>query len=291
MSDHPSSRERAAGDSVTTGSLNANAPLHGAPPDNTPHNGAPGRNKAAPREIIRLERVSKVYMMGEVEVRALKEVSLSIHTGEMVAIMGTSGSGKSTLLNIVGTLDRPSSGHYFLDGTAVEDLDEQELSGLRNRKLGFVFQSFNLLPRDTALANVELPLIYSGVRPSVRRRRAREALERVGLGDRLDHVPNQLSGGQQQRVSIARAIVNDPVLLLADEPTGALDTATSEQVMELFCELHRQGMTVALVTHDPGVAGYAERVVRFRDGGIVSDERKGRDHEHPPGMATSAPGH
>ena len=255
-------------------------------------NGGSGPNRVAPREIIRLERVSKVYEMGEVEVRALKEVSLSIYTGEMIAIMGTSGSGKSTLLNIVGTLDRPSTGHYFLDGTAVENLDEQELSGLRNRKLGFVFQSFNLLPRDTALSNVELPLIYSGVRPAVRRRRAREALERVGLGDRVDHVPNQLSGGQQQRVSIARAIVNDPVLLLADEPTGALDTATSEQVMELFCELHRQGMTVALVTHDPGVAGYAERVVRFRDGGIVSDERKGRDeHEHPPGVATSAPGH
>ncbi|HEX2571431.1 MAG TPA: ABC transporter ATP-binding protein [Polyangia bacterium] len=272
MSDHPSSRDGA-----------------GASNGHAPPNGVNGRGLG--REIIRLERVSKTYAMGEVQVQALKEVSLSIHTGEMIAIMGTSGSGKSTLLNIVGTLDRPSSGRYFLDGTAVEHLDEQELSGLRNRKLGFVFQSFNLLPRDTALANVELPLIYSGVRPAERRRRAKEALGRVGLGDRLDHVPNQLSGGQQQRVSIARAIVNEPVLLLADEPTGALDTATSEQVMELFCELHRQGMTVALVTHDPGVAEYAERVVRFRDGGIVSDERKGREHEHPPGVVTSAPGH
>jgi putative ABC transport system ATP-binding protein len=226
-----------------------------------------------PRAILRMEEITKIYTMGEVEVRALKGISLRVDAGELVAIMGASGSGKSTLLNLIGTLDRPSSGHYFLDGEPVETLDEQELSSLRNRKIGFVFQSFNLLPRDTALENVELPMVYAGVRPAERRARALRALERVGLADRVEHLPNQLSGGQQQRVSIARALVNDPVLLLADEPTGALDSATTQQVMELFVELHRQGMTVVLVTHDAGIARYAERVVTFRDGNIVSDER------------------
>ncbi len=206
--------------------------------------------------------------------RALREVSLDVRGGEMLAIMGASGSGKSTMLNILGTLDRPTSGRYFLDGEPVEHLDEYELSRLRNRKIGFVFQSFNLLPRDTALANVELPMVYAGMRPSQRRERALWALERVGLADRVDHLPNQLSGGQQQRVSIARALVNQPVLLLADEPTGALDTATTKQVMELFCSLHELGMTVVVVTHDPTIAGYAQRVVRFQDGVIVSDERR-----------------
>jgi putative ABC transport system ATP-binding protein len=190
--------------------------------------------------------------MGQVDVRALREVSLTIGEGEMVAIMGASGSGKSTTLNILGTLDRPSSGRYFVDDEAVEGLDEEDLAHLRNRKMGFVFQSFNLLPRDTALRNVELPMIYAGVRPE-------------------DHLPNQLSGGQQQRVSIARAIVNEPRLLLADEPTGALDSATTRQVMDLFCELHAQGMTVVLVTHDPKIATYASRIITFRDGVILSD--------------------
>jgi putative ABC transport system ATP-binding protein len=226
------------------------------------------------REILRLESVTKVYDMGEVRVEALREVSFSLTTGEMVAVMGASGSGKSTLLNIVGTLDRPSTGRYLLDGIPVENLDEYELSQLRNRKLGFVFQSFNLLPRDTALANVELPLVYARERASVRRKKALEALDRVGLSDRATHLPNQLSGGQQQRVSIARALVNEPLVLLADEPTGALDTATTRQVMELFCDLHRQGMTIVIVTHDPNIAVYAERVVRFQDGRIISDERK-----------------
>jgi putative ABC transport system ATP-binding protein len=228
-----------------------------------------------PRPIVRFEAISKVYQMGEIEVHALREVSLSIAAGEMVAIMGASGSGKSTMLNILGTLDRPTAGHYFLDGEPVEHLDEYELSALRNRKMGFVFQSFNLLPRDTALENVELPMVYAGERSSSRRKRALAALERVGLADRVDHLPNQLSGGQQQRVSIARAIVNAPLLLLADEPTGALDSQTTQQVMELFVELHRQGMTVVVVTHDPNIAAYAERVVRFKDGVIVSDESKG----------------
>jgi putative ABC transport system ATP-binding protein len=223
--------------------------------------------------LVRFERISKVYRMGEIEVHALREIDFEIRVGEMVAIMGASGSGKSTMLNLLGTLDRPSAGHYLLDGQPVERLDEYELSALRNRKMGFVFQQFNLLPRDTALENVELPMVYAGESPSVRRKKALRALERVGLADRVDHLPNQLSGGQQQRVSIARAIVNEPLLLLADEPTGALDSATTRQVMELFVELHQQGMTVVIVTHDPSIAQYAERVVRFKDGSILSDER------------------
>ena len=227
--------------------------------------------------IVRFEKISKVYQMGEIEVHALREVTFEIRTGEMVAIMGASGSGKSTMLNILGTLDRPSTGRYFLDGEPVENLDEYELSALRNRKMGFVFQSFNLLPRDSALENVELPMIYAGEGVSSRRKKAVRALERVGLADRMDHLPNQLSGGQQQRVSIARAIVNEPLMLLADEPTGALDSATTQQVMELFVELHKLGMTVILVTHDASIANYAQRVVRFKDGVILSDETR-EDH-------------
>ena len=229
-----------------------------------------------PRAILLLTDITKIYQMGEVEVRALKGVSLRVDAGEMVAIMGASGSGKSTMLNVVGTLDRPSSGSYVLDGEPVDTLAEEQLSSLRNRKIGFVFQSFNLLPRDSALENVELPMVYASVRPAERRERAMRALTRVGLGDRVDHLPNQLSGGQQQRVSIARALVNEPVLLLADEPTGALDSDTTKQVMELFVELHKQGMTVVIVTHDPGIAKYAERVVHFKDGIIVSDERNAK---------------
>ncbi len=227
-----------------------------------------------PEPLIRLEKVSKLYRMGDTEVHALRAIDFSLEKGDMVAIMGSSGSGKSTLLNVVGMLDRPTSGKYFLGGQAVQDLSETELAEQRNRKLGFVFQSFNLLPRDTALENVELPMVYAGVRPAERRRRATQALERVGLGERMHHLPNQLSGGQQQRVSIARALVNEPLVLLADEPTGALDSTTSEQVMALFEELHQQGMTVVLVTHDPGIAAHAKRVVSFRDGQIVSDVRK-----------------
>jgi putative ABC transport system ATP-binding protein len=227
--------------------------------------------------LVRFEAISKVYQMGEIEVHALRSIDFAVYPGEMVAIMGASGSGKSTMLNLLGTLDRPSSGRYFLDGEPVEALDEYELSALRNRKIGFVFQSFNLLPRDSAIANVELPMVYAGVSPGVRRQKALAALERVGLAERVDHLPNQLSGGQQQRVSIARAIVNQPLMLLADEPTGALDSATTKQVMELFCQLHQQGMTVVVVTHDPNIAAYAERVVSFKDGVIVSDEKKGSD--------------
>jgi putative ABC transport system ATP-binding protein len=223
------------------------------------------------KPIVRVEALSKVYRLGAVDVHALRSVSLAVEAGEMLAIMGPSGSGKSTLLNVLGTLDRPTSGRYLLDGEAVEELDEEELASLRNRKIGFVFQAFNLMPRETALANVELPLIYAGVAARDRRERARQALERVGLAERADHLPTQLSGGQQQRVSLARAIVNQPLLLLADEPTGALDSATTREVMLLLSELHRQGMTVVVVTHDSGVAQYARRVITFQDGGLTSD--------------------
>lgn len=222
--------------------------------------------------VIAIENLSKVYQTGDVEVHALRGVSVEVQRGEMVAIMGQSGSGKSTLMNIVGTLDRPTGGSYRLDGVAVEQLDDVELARLRNEKIGFVFQSFNLLARHSAIANVEVPLVYARIGKNDRQRRASEALDRVGLGERKHHLPNQLSGGQQQRVAIARALVTRPVMLLADEPTGALDTETTSQIMALFCELHRGGMTVVLVTHEPQVAAYAERIIRFRDGRIVVDE-------------------
>ncbi len=224
--------------------------------------------------LIELQGIEKKYALGENIVHALRGASLSVEKGEMVAIMGASGSGKSTMLNVIGTLDRPDAGTYVLDGEAIELYDEVALSELRNQKIGFVFQAFHLLPRDNALENVELPMVYAGERASVRRKRALAALERVGLGDRVDHLPTQLSGGQQQRVSIARALVNDPILLLADEPTGALDSATTTQVMELFQELHKQGMTIVIVTHDANIAKYAARVVTFRDGTVISDERR-----------------
>jgi len=225
---------------------------------------------------VQLVSVAKTYRMGEVEVRALRSVSLELERGEMVAIMGASGSGKSTTLNVIGTLDRPTDGYYLLDGERVCDLDEEELAALRNRKIGFVFQSFHLLPRLSALGNVELPMVYAGTSRRDRRARARAALARVGLSDREDHLPHQLSGGQQQRVAIARAIVNDPLLLLADEPTGALDSATTRQVLTLFQGLREQGITVVLVTHDASVGAFAERVITFADGGIVSDARPTR---------------
>ena len=231
--------------------------------------------------LLELIDISKTYVMGDAEVHALRNISFKVQQGEMVAVMGASGSGKSTLLNVLGTLDRPLSGRYLLDGEPVEGLDETQLSALRNRKIGFVFQSFNLLPRDTALGNVELPMVYAGERPAVRREKALKALKRVGMESRVDHLPNQLSGGQQQRVSIARAIVNAPRLLLADEPTGALDTATGKQVMELFLDLHRSGMTVLIVTHDPAIAAYAERVVTFQDGVILSDVKRTPDAHLP----------
>ena len=221
--------------------------------------------------LLELSGIEKSYVLGENIVHALRGASLSVAQGQMVAIMGASGSGKSTMLNVIGTLDRPDAGTYILDGESIASYDEEALSELRNKKIGFVFQSFHLLPRDTALENVELPMIYAGERASIRKKRALIALDRVGLADRTDHLPTQLSGGQQQRVSIARALVNEPILLLADEPTGALDSSTTAQVMELFLDLHKQGMTIVLVTHDPNIARYAERVVTFKDGSVVSD--------------------
>ncbi len=221
--------------------------------------------------LIELTAVFKIYDMGAEQVHALNGIDLRIESGEYVAIMGASGSGKSTLMNLLGCLDTPTSGSYRLNGTAVEELDDSQLAGIRNREIGFVFQTFNLLPRTDALHNVELPLIYAGMPRRERRQRARRALQRVGLGDRLHHNPNELSGGQRQRVAIARALVNEPSLLLADEPTGNLDSATSIEIMELFDQLHAAGNTVVVVTHELDIAGYAWRRVSLRDGKVLSD--------------------
>ena len=224
--------------------------------------------------LVRLEEVTKVYRMGDVELRALAGVSLALQPGEFTAIMGASGSGKSTMMNLLGCLDRPTSGRYLLEGQEISRLDNDQLAALRNRTIGFVFQSFNLLSRTSALENVELPLLYSNVQTVERHARARESLERVGLGDRLDHHPNQMSGGQQQRVAIARALVNRPRILLADEPTGNLDSRTSQDVMALFQELGRTGITVIIVTHEPDIAAHAARVITMRDGLVRSDARQ-----------------
>ncbi len=224
--------------------------------------------------LVRLEDVTKVYRMGDVELAALAGVTLSIEPGEFTAVMGASGSGKSTLMNLLGCLDRPTTGRYLLDGQEVSRLDNDRLAAIRNRTIGFVFQSFNLLSRTSAVENVELPMLYSGVGAAERRARASEALERVGLGARLDHHPNQMSGGQQQRVAIARALVTRPRIILADEPTGNLDSHTSVDVMALFQALGRTGITVILVTHEPDIAAYAARVVTMRDGQVRADVRQ-----------------
>jgi len=224
--------------------------------------------------MIEIQDLKKVYVMGEEEVPALAGVSLSIARGEYIAVIGPSGSGKSTLMNILGGLDRPTSGQYTFEGEDVAHFSDDQLADFRRRRIGFVFQSFQLLPRLTALQNVELPMIYAGLGPHERRERAAALLERVGLGSRKSHRPTQLSGGQQQRVAIARSLANRPDLLLADEPTGALDTRTSEDVMDLFGELNRDGLTLAIVTHDPEVAEASHRQISFRDGLIVADETK-----------------
>ena len=223
--------------------------------------------------MITLEGITKVYLAGEVEVVALKGISLHIPEGEFVAIMGPSGSGKSTLMNLIGCLDQPSSGRYILDGYDVSALTDDQLAWIRNRKIGFVFQSYNLIPRASAVHNVEMPLIYAGDNQQ-RRERAMAALESVGLLPRASHLPNELSGGQQQRVAVARALVTDPAILLADEPTGNLDSESSVEIMKLLRELNRQGRTIVLITHEPDIAAFAQRVVRLRDGVIVSDERQ-----------------
>jgi putative ABC transport system ATP-binding protein len=226
--------------------------------------------------LIELKDIHKVYEMGVEQVRALNGVDLAVQRGEYVAIMGSSGSGKSTLMNLVGCLDTPSSGSYVLNGVAVQELDDSQLAGIRNKEIGFVFQTFNLLARTDALHNVELPLIYAGLSRAERRERASRALEKVGLGARMHHQPNELSGGQRQRVAIARALVNDPSILLADEPTGNLDSATSEEIMALFDELHQAGNTVVLVTHEPDIAEHAWRKVLLKDGKVISDQPTAR---------------
>lgn len=225
-------------------------------------------------KLIEIKDLSKIYQMGSNELHALKKINLSIEHGEFVSIMGTSGSGKSTLMNILGCLDRPSLGNYYLEGIDINDKTEDELSDIRNQKIGFVFQSFNLIPRTSALKNVELPMIYAKTSAEKRVERAAMLLERVGLGERMDHVPNELSGGQRQRVAIARALANEPPIILADEPTGNLDTKSSVEIMEMFSNLHSEGKTVIIVTHERDIAEFTKRIVTFRDGMIINDERR-----------------
>lgn len=225
------------------------------------------------KEIIQIKDLTKVYQMGQTEVHALAGVTFDILENEYIAIMGPSGSGKSTLMNMIGCLDTPTSGDYILNGSNVSKMDDAELAEVRNREIGFVFQTFNLLPRTSCLANAELPLIYAGMKSAERKERAKKVLTKVGLGDRIDHKPNELSGGQRQRVAIARALVNNPSILLADEPTGNLDTKTGEEIMLLFEELYRQGNTIIVVTHEQEIADHARRIVRLRDGIIEKDEK------------------
>ncbi len=223
--------------------------------------------------IIKVEYLTKVYDTGAIQVDALRNVSLSIEKNEYVAIMGASGSGKSTLMNILGCLDRLTDGKYILDGVDVSTLNDNELAVIRNKKIGFVFQAFNLLPRLSALGNVELPMVYAGLSKSERQIKAKAALEKVGLGDRMHHRPNELSGGQKQRVAIARALVNNPAIILADEPTGNLDTKSSEEIMDIFESLNNEGVTIIMVTHERDIAQHTKRAVVFRDGEIISDKQ------------------
>jgi putative ABC transport system ATP-binding protein len=247
---------------------------------NTPAAARAERRRRAP--VISVHDVSKTYSLGEIAVHALRGVTLRIERGDFVAIMGSSGSGKSTLMNILGCLDIPSSGRYLIDGVDVSQMDEDDLSDLRNRKIGFIFQSFNLVPRTSALVNVELPLAYAGLRGSERRRRAEGALRSVGMGHRLQHEPAELSGGQQQRVAVARAIVTNPSLILADEPTGNLDSHSTEDVLAIFARLNEEGRTVVLITHEPDVAQQTKRVIRLSDGEVVEDHRSLGVHDPPP---------
>ncbi len=232
--------------------------------------------------VIEVHDVGKVFDLGQIRVRALRHVSLNIETGDFVAIMGSSGSGKSTLMNILGCLDAPTSGRYLIDGVDVAHMDEDDLADLRNRKIGFVFQSFNLVARTSALVNVELPLAYAGLRGAARRKRAEGALRSVGMADRMRHQPSELSGGQQQRVAIARALVTNPALILADEPTGNLDSHSTEDVLRIFARLNEEGRTVVLITHEPDVAEQTKRMIRLSDGEVVEDRRLAGLHDPPP---------
>ena len=237
-----------------------------------PEAGEPEMSASAAAPVITLKTVHKIYRTGEIEVHALRGVSLDVRRGEFVAVMGPSGSGKSTMMNIIGCLDRLTSGTYILDGVDVSTMSKNDLADTRNAKIGFVFQAFNLIPRTSALANVELPMVYAGVSPSERHVRARQALESVGLGEKEHSFPNQLSGGQQQRVALARAIASNPAIILADEPTGALDSKTADEIMRMFQQLNREsGITIVLVTHEADVALHAKRLVRFKDGHIQED--------------------
>ena len=224
------------------------------------------------KDVIRTEHIAKVYVMGTEKVHALRDISITIEQGEYVALMGPSGSGKSTLMNMIGCLDTPSSGQYFLDGEDVSRMSDNQLAEVRNKKIGFVFQTFNLLPRSSALDNVTLPLIYAGMGSSDRKKRGEVVLNQVGLGDRMLHQPNELSGGQRQRVAVARALVNNPALILADEPTGNLDSKTSVEIMGLFQEIHEKGNTIVVVTHEEEIAQHAHRIIRLRDGLVETDE-------------------
>jgi putative ABC transport system ATP-binding protein len=240
--------------------------------------------------IIKIENITKIYGKGDAEVRALDGVSLEIQENEFVAIMGPSGSGKSTLMNIIGCLDRPTSGRYILAGEDVSDLNKTQLAAIRNRRLGFVFQSYNLLPNTSALENVMLPLLYSrngGLSDARQKQKALATLEAVGLADRVEHKPQELSGGQAQRVAIARALVNDPVLLLADEPTGNLDTHSGEEIMQLLRQLHAQGSTIVMVTHEDEIAAFAQRIIHFRDGRIETDKQNGHFSLHQNGLSAT----
>jgi putative ABC transport system ATP-binding protein len=248
----------------------------------------PAAPPAAADVVIDIRGVAKVYGMGDTEVHALRTVDLQVERGDYVAIMGQSGSGKSTLMNIIGCLDLPTAGSYMLDGADVRSLRDAELADIRNRRIGFVFQSFNLIPRTSAVANVELPLLYGGVKKADRRRRALAALGAVGLADRVGHHPNELSGGQQQRVAIARAIVSNPAIILADEPTGALDSTSTGEVLRIFDQLNAYGRTVIVITHEAEVAAHAKRVVRLRDGLVLDDVRQGSVAGPPPMMSRGA---
>jgi putative ABC transport system ATP-binding protein len=249
-----------------------------------------GASRRRPPAIVVID-VSKTYELGVIKVRALREVSLRIERGDFVAIMGSSGSGKSTLMNILGCLDLPTSGRYLIDGIDVRDLDEDDLSDLRNRKIGFVFQSFNLVARTSALANVELPLAYAGIDRHTRRKRAQEALASVGVAKRLHHLPSELSGGQQQRVAVARALVTNPTMILADEPTGNLDSRSTEEVLQIFAGLNEEGRTVVLITHEPDVAEQAKRVVHLSDGRVIEDHRTTEVEAPPPAIHSQKSAH